>query len=306
MARVPRRLARIGAADLANSAAFDAYVGPSGELTVDHIRHIIALHDGVTPGGNQFTLSGGGSVSPATLRDYKSGLTLSNSISTPNTQIDVAAGVTNSDANDLLISLAAGTINCAGTGINGLDAGVLAASTWYHAFAIAKADGTAARLASLSPTAPTLPTGYTKKRRLGSFKTNGSSQIIAFRHVGPNEFMWTAPAGSYSLSNPGTAAVLVPLEVPSGIQVRAIFNFYLQSAEAARRVAVITSPLDPDVVPNAGDQSSISTGTSTTAGSAQGEYRRDTNTSRQIRYRLDGSSANTSVWINTIGWTDYL
>lgn len=51
MTRVPRRLAGIGAADLANSAAFDAYVGPSREVTVDHIRGIIRLHDGSTAGG---------------------------------------------------------------------------------------------------------------------------------------------------------------------------------------------------------------------------------------------------------------
>ncbi len=54
MARIPRRLAGIGAADLADSAAFDSYVGPAREITVDYVRNIIALHDGVTPGGKQF------------------------------------------------------------------------------------------------------------------------------------------------------------------------------------------------------------------------------------------------------------
>lgn len=58
--RVPRRLARVGAAaDLPDAAAFDAYVGPSGEITVDHVRGIIALHDGVTAGGIQFTNDAG-------------------------------------------------------------------------------------------------------------------------------------------------------------------------------------------------------------------------------------------------------
>lgn len=49
--RVPRRLAGIGAADLANSAAFDAYIGPSREVTVDHVRGLLRLHDGSTAGG---------------------------------------------------------------------------------------------------------------------------------------------------------------------------------------------------------------------------------------------------------------
>ncbi|MGV1856181.1 glycosyl hydrolase family 28-related protein [Rhizobium rhizogenes] len=54
MTRVARKLAGIGAADLANSAAFDAYIGPSREVTVDHLRGIMALHDGSTAGGLQF------------------------------------------------------------------------------------------------------------------------------------------------------------------------------------------------------------------------------------------------------------
>ncbi|NTG85874.1 hypothetical protein G6L15_06895 [Agrobacterium rhizogenes] len=49
--RVPRRLAGIGAADLPNAAAFDAYVGPSREVTVDPVRGLLKLHDGTTPGG---------------------------------------------------------------------------------------------------------------------------------------------------------------------------------------------------------------------------------------------------------------
>lgn len=52
MARQPRRLARVGAAeDLPDAAAIDTYVGPSGELIADHIRGLLMLHDGSTPGG---------------------------------------------------------------------------------------------------------------------------------------------------------------------------------------------------------------------------------------------------------------
>ena len=54
MARIPRRTAGIGASDLPDAAAFDAYVGPAREITVDQQRGIITLHDGVTPGGHQF------------------------------------------------------------------------------------------------------------------------------------------------------------------------------------------------------------------------------------------------------------
>lgn len=52
MARQPRQLARVvAAADLPDAAAIDAYVGPAGELIADHIRGLLMLHDGSTPGG---------------------------------------------------------------------------------------------------------------------------------------------------------------------------------------------------------------------------------------------------------------
>jgi hypothetical protein len=44
-------MAGIGAADIPDAAAFDAYVGPARELTVDPARGIARLHDGTTPGG---------------------------------------------------------------------------------------------------------------------------------------------------------------------------------------------------------------------------------------------------------------
>lgn len=54
MSRIPRKIAGIGASDLPDAVAFDAYVGPAREITVDPQRGIIALHDNVTPGGHQF------------------------------------------------------------------------------------------------------------------------------------------------------------------------------------------------------------------------------------------------------------
>lgn len=65
MARLPRKLAGIGASDLSDNAEFDAYVGPAREITVDHVRGIIALHDGVTPGGKRFLIGGGIGINPA-------------------------------------------------------------------------------------------------------------------------------------------------------------------------------------------------------------------------------------------------
>lgn len=66
------------------------------------------------------------------------------------------------------------TINSAGSGANGLDTGTLAASTWYSVWVIRKPDGTTAGLISLSATAPTMPSGYTFKARVGWIRTDGT------------------------------------------------------------------------------------------------------------------------------------
>ncbi len=62
--------------------------------------------------------------------------------------------------------------------VNGLDAGTIANSTWYNVFAIAKADGTKGVLMSLSATAPTMPSGYIDKIRLGVIKTHSDGTLL--------------------------------------------------------------------------------------------------------------------------------
>jgi hypothetical protein len=68
-----------------------------------------------------------------------------------------------------------GSINTAATGAGGLDTGSLAASTWYSVWRIATTGGTFAWLISLSATAPTMPSGYTLKARIGWIRTDGTA-----------------------------------------------------------------------------------------------------------------------------------
>jgi len=72
------------------------------------------------------------------------------------------------------------SINIATTGANALDTGSAANNTWYYFYVIAKADGTVAGLLSTSSSAPTMPSGYTFKRRLGAVRTDGSANIKSF------------------------------------------------------------------------------------------------------------------------------
>lgn len=70
------------------------------------------------------------------------------------------------------------------SGANGLDTGAEASNTWYYVFVIAKSDGTTATLISTSSTAPTMPTGYTYKARVGAIRNDGSSNLYRIIQYG--------------------------------------------------------------------------------------------------------------------------
>lgn len=88
----------------------------------------------------------------------------------------------NDDANIVLSSgfnKVTGSTFAAGTGLGGLDTGTIAANTFYYLFAIYNPTTEASDvLFSLSETSPTLPSGYTKKRLIGGFRTYFESTNI--------------------------------------------------------------------------------------------------------------------------------
>jgi hypothetical protein len=115
-----------------------------------------------------------------------SGLRVANDVTNPNTAIDVSANYIGTVALTGTI-----VINCAQSGQaagNDLDTGVLAASTWYYIWVIYNGT-TVAGLASLSSTAPLLPSGYTYSRLVSAWPTNSSSQLIVGIQQG-NRFLY--------------------------------------------------------------------------------------------------------------------
>jgi hypothetical protein len=139
------------------------------------------------------------------------GLILSNDGGAPNTKLDISAGYATSDDVSTVMSLGAfsktttGTF-VAGSGNTGLDTGAIAASTWYAVYLIQNTTTvTNDILFSTSFSAPTMPSGYTVKRRIGAFKTDGSSHILAFTQVN-NEFWWAVAPIDVNTSSQGTGA----------------------------------------------------------------------------------------------------
>src|SRR5512138_2070013 len=76
-----------------------------------------------------------------------------------------------------IIDTTADTINAAINGLNGLDTGTFAASTAYAVYKVYDPSGRlpTGSMISLSFSAPLLPTGYAKYRRIGTAITDGST-----------------------------------------------------------------------------------------------------------------------------------
>lgn len=236
-------------------------------------------------------------------RGYIDGMVCSNDGVTPNTKLDVAIGLCRDDTDAMCIRFTASkTIDCTTTGAGGLDTGALAASTWYYVFAIGKRDGSAqAGLASTSSSSPTMPSGYVYKRRIGAFKTDASSHILAFSQVG-DRFYWAAPFVDVNVSNLGTARTLYTLTVPpiSGIQAFVYGNVVNSSAA----LVWLGNPAETDAAPSA----TLSPGFFSYTGVAVGisipfgGLIVDVNSSAQIAARSD--TASTTLRLYTQGWID--
>ena len=95
--------------------------------------------------------------------------------------------------------------NSASVGVDGLDTGVLAASTWYSVWVIS--DGTNVKsLLSLSATAPTMPAGYTFKARVGWIRTDGTANKFPLSFVqAERDVRYKPVAASNLLVNPTLA-----------------------------------------------------------------------------------------------------
>jgi hypothetical protein len=194
----------------------------------------------------------------------------------------------------------------------GLDTGTIANNTWYHVYAIfnpttgvsdAVFSATATPLAG--PT--TLPTGFTTWRRIGAALTNSSAQWVKFVQEG-DQFVWDTPFADVGVSNPGSSAVLRTITVPANLRVLADMLIGSQDPGAAGSGGIyVSDPLAADVATSVPSLAFAGiyiapppSGNAATGGNA----RCYTNTSRQIRHRIQISSAGTNVTISTIGWFD--
>lgn len=197
----------------------------------------------------------------------------------------------------------------AGTNQGGLFTGSKAADTTYHAFAIYNPTTNAYDAGfDTSVVAANRPDGFTKYKRVGSILTNGSSNIIGFTQYG-KWFKLKTMIINVATNNPGTSAVAVTLSVPLNIQT--IWDGYVSIFDELANVLTwyaLISSMDmanatPDVL-----VSNLRIPTITSSSNdvvAENNFLIATNTTQQIRYRLNRSTVNITIYIYTNGWIDY-
>ena len=237
------------------------------------------------------------------LRGWIAGLTLSTpgSSTTFITQPGEAANSTNA----YMMTLGGAGFNkttsawAVGHTNGGLDTGTVAANTWYHVYLIKRLDtGVVDLIFSLSASAPTLPANYTIYRRIGSIRTNASSQWTAFVQKG-DEFLWVTPLNDVSAFPTSTALSGLTLTVPTGVKVWAKFIGLLVWGSVGGQ-SVFSDPDTPHLssaspafyhvfVSAAGQQSPM-------------DLTICTNTSAQVI--CSSQAAGCTIYVNTYGWVD--
>jgi hypothetical protein len=240
----------------------------------------------------------------SSFRGHISGLTLSTAGASATFGVDT--GVATSSNATAIMALNAATTKttsawAVGNGNGALDTGAIAINTWYYVHLIKRLDtGAVDILLSLSPTAPTLPAGYTVSRRIGAMKTNASSQWLKFVQVG-DVFTLDSPAQDVNAGGaPGSAGTGYTLTIPPAITVEALFVAAFNSS-----ITQCGLLIQPPFLPNqmAGTPTGHYQLINPAAGATASVQLRLMTSSGTFRSTSFGGGTQ-SVYINTIGWVD--
>ena len=246
----------------------------------------VTVGSGLSFSGGTLSASSGSSV----VSGYINGFTLSNDGTSPNTVLDVAAGYAADSTNAVMITGTTFTKKTGGAWASGSGGYMcsVSASTWYHVFAIINS-GSYDVYCDTSATAANKPASTTAVRYVGSFKTDGSSNILAFTQTG-QKFKWGTVVTDMNAGN-ASSETAITLSTPPG------FITYPNIVVGESGIGVV------------GDKIFIFPSTSTaydawffaiTTILYWQNVQTTTNTSSQISYYITSSAGD--VVINTIGY----
>lgn len=245
---------------------------------------------------------------------YLYGMSLANNGTDATNDIDIAVGKCVDSTGVRVLSGGALTKQldaawAAGNAAGGRLSAAAITNTTYHVFAILKdSDNSVDYGFDVSPTAPTMPVGYTYFRRIGSVLRE-SAALVSFRQIG-DKFIRDVRSAEISVANPGTAAVTAVLRVPTGLIVEAIvYAQVLDITPAASTALLMTALAQTDTDPSGGagvGQLFLAGGATkaTIIDCVGAEATVFTDTAASIRYRLSASNADISAYIHTRGWID--
>lgn len=189
------------------------------------------------------------------------GLTMGNNNTTPNTQIDVSAGICRDSTNVFDLNLGnyngaipnqsanvTTTIDATLNGLNGLDTGSLGASKLYYIYVISNPLGAepVGLILSLSSTGPLLPTPYFVYRIIGAVATDGSSHFALFDMSGNHNerlFIYDTPIATSITTGNATTYTNISLvaSVPLFDRTQVIID-YAYTPNAASHTLSIAQP----------------------------------------------------------------
>jgi len=190
----------------------------------------------------------------------------------------------------------------AGDNAGGLDAGTVAADTTYHCFAIWNpTTETADFLFSTSLASPTLPSGYTKKTRVGSIITNNSSNIILFVQRGKEFILKTKITEVNISSSIPTSLTDLVVTSPNGLITSVLMGCHIQTNATAYESPTVFAKdknLDTEVIIGADGRGADFTG------KTMNNFSIYSDTSSTIQYRAT-DSGTWNLQIFCFGWVDY-
>lgn len=247
------------------------------------------------------------------------GLTTANNAANPTTRIDIAVGLTRDSTNTAKITLGApitkrlDALWAVGSGNGGRDTGVLANGQTWHMFVILNpATGVVDALFSQSPTAPTLPGGFTKFRRIGAVILDAAATTIRLYKQDGDRFELTTRSTDYAAqANGGGVPYLRTISVPDGIVVEAELYFQsLGTADANPYLSGVFNPAHgaPAAFGGASQWAQIRRQAFAHFAGGYVSYgttviRKKTNTSRQI-YTFSSDNAADVIALGVISWVD--
>jgi hypothetical protein len=181
-----------------------------------------------------------------------------------------------------------------GSGNGCLDTGTLAASAAYHVWLIknptTKAVEVLINQADVSALNPTLPTGFTKKQRLGTIRTDASKYIINFVQFW-DIFVWKNPPLDFDYSTLNTSYYSQGISTPPDVRCLVLANIVLNHASADRTVYIYSPEQDLEAASlTSAPLAEITINAS--GGTRAGQILMLTNTSNQVGLVSSGDNTN--------------